>query len=322
MIGDQGSGIGDQGSVIRDQLLLTPQSSPYSSILISILNPHSSIFAAVRLALISDIHGNVSAFRAVLECIDQEGVDAILCLGDTVGYGPNPSECIDLMIERGIQSVLGNHDACVIDKLTDSFFSEPNRRLLRWTREHLRPDQMAWLEGLPMTIEHRTLGIVHWASNIGHRTSDIDAPDAPDAVDHPDAQATDPQSPIPDPRFIAAHASPINPDRWQWLDSAITCREVLSQVDYDFVFVGHTHVPALVPDQLGVFGLEKGYKFLINPGSVGQGRDHDRRASFGILDVGNYSYRNIRIHYDTAIHQAELDKLGYTKEEIRRLTNV
>jgi predicted phosphodiesterase len=256
----------------------------------------------VLLALISDIHGNLPAFQAVLERIDQEGVDAILCLGDTVGYGPNPSECIDLMIERGIPSVLGNHDACVIGKLTDNFFSEPNRGLLRWTREHLRPDQMAWLEGLPMTIGHRTL-------------DNDDSPPMRLAVEGSGEVALN-------PRFIAAHASPINPEQWEWLDSAITCREVLAQVDYDFVFVGHTHVPALVPDQLGVFGLERGYKFLINPGSIGQGRDHDRRASFGILDFGNFTYRNIRVHYDTAILKAQFDKLEYTKEEIRRLINV
>jgi len=291
----------------------------------------------VLLALISDIHGNLPAFQAVLERIDQEGVDAILCLGDTVGYGPNPSDCIDLMVKRGIPSVLGNHDACVIGKLTDTFFTEPNRGLLRWTREHLRPDQMAWLEGLPMTIENRASDIGHRASDIGHRTLDnghraldighraldighwtLDNDDSP-----PMRLAVEGSGEVAlNHRFIAAHASPINPEKWEWLDSAITCREVLAQVGYDFVFVGHTHVPALVPDQLGVFGLERGFKFLINPGSVGQGRDHDRRASFGILDFGSFTYRNIRVHYDTAILKAEFDKLGYAKEEIRRLINV
>lgn len=232
----------------------------------------------MRLALISDIHGNLPAFQAVLDRIDQEGVDATVCLGDTVGYGPYPSECIDVMMDRGIPSVLGNHDACMVGKLNFTFFGEPNRSLLRWTRDHLRPDQIAWLEGLPMVIEH-------------------------------------PAS------FIAAHASPINPERWQWLDSAITCREVLARVDYDFVFVGHTHVPALVSSELGVFGLERGYRFLINPGSVGQGRDHDRRASFGILDLDAFTYQNIRLHYDAIPLRASLTRLGYTDMEVKRLLN-
>jgi diadenosine tetraphosphatase ApaH/serine/threonine PP2A family protein phosphatase len=228
------------------------------------------------------------AFRAVLERIDQEGVDAILCLGDTVGYGPQPSECIDLMMERNIPSVMGNHDACVVGKLTENFFSEPNRSLLRWTRDTLRPDQIAWLEGLPMTMDN------------GQWTLDIEL----------------------DESFIAAHASPIHPERWRWLDSAITCREVLAEVYYKFVFVGHTHVPALVPSELGVFGLEQGYKFLINPGSIGQGRDHDRRASFGILDFEAFTYQNIRLHYDVSPLKASFDKLGYSNTQVKRLMNV
>lgn len=265
--------------------LLSPQSP--------IPNPQSS---KLKLALISDIHGNLPAFRAVLERIDAEGVDAILCLGDIVGYGPMPSECIDLMMERNIPSVMGNHDACVVGRLEYSFFREPNRSLLRWTADKLRHDQREWLSNLPMTLD--TPATSGGGQGVAHASS---------------------QGVV---RAIAAHASPIHPEKWQWLDSAITCREVLAQVDYDFVFVGHTHVPALIANELGVFGLEKGYKFLINPGSVGQGRDHDRRASFGILDFEAFTYQNIRLHYDNTMLLAAFDGLGYSSVDIRALMNV
>lgn len=287
------------------RLILNPLLSPQSSI----PNPQSS---KLKIALISDIHGNLPAFRAVLERIDAEGVDAILCLGDIVGYGPMPSECVDLMMERNIPSVMGNHDACVVGRLEYSFFREPNRSLLRWTADKLRHDQREWLSKLPMTLDTPAAsgggqGVEH-ASNQG--------------VEHASNQGVVQPSNQGVVRAIAAHATPINPEKWQWLDSAITCREVLARVDYDFVFVGHTHVPALIASELGVFGLERGYKFLINPGSVGQGRDHDRRASFGIIDFEAFTYQNIRIHYDNTMLLAAFEGLGYSSVDIRTLMSV
>jgi predicted phosphodiesterase len=251
----------------------------------------------VKIALISDIHGNMPALQAVLAEIDRMGVDMILCLGDIVGYGPQPAECIEILMGRNIMSVMGNHEACVVGLLNERFFGEPNRGLLKWTRDILKPEHLEWLERLPMTIQ----GSIAKSEN--HSERDL-------------------SDPIAVFSYVASHSSPKNPESWEWLDSAIRCREILDEFRVDFIFVGHTHIPALIANEMGVFGLELGYSYLINPGSVGQSRDHDRRASFGILDTGAFTYKNHRVEYDVHSVKAAFRELGYSDFQIKRLLNV
>lgn len=229
--------------------------------------------------------------------IDRREVDDILCLGDIVGYGPHPVECVEMVMDRGITSVMGNHDACVVGLLSDTFFAEPNRSLLRWTRTVLGNEHLAWMERMPMTIDG-------W---LAHRIVQ---------------SATKPPQPEHVYSFKASHASPQHPDKWEWLDSAIRCRELLSVFAADFIFVGHTHVPALIANELGVFGFESGYRYLINPGSVGQSRDHDKRASYAILDTNAFTCNVYRIDYDIRSTKSALYEMGYSEVEVRRLLNV
>ncbi|HCI72299.1 MAG TPA: metallophosphoesterase, partial [Balneola sp.] len=105
-----------------------------------------------KLALISDVHGNLPALEAVLEELDKHVPDHWLCLGDVVGYGPFPSECIDLIRERNIPTVMGNHDAGVAGLLTIRHFKGPNKELISLTNELLNNDQLKWLEKLPYTL--------------------------------------------------------------------------------------------------------------------------------------------------------------------------
>jgi predicted phosphodiesterase len=251
----------------------------------------------LKIALISDIHGNLAALEAVLSQIDLLEVDSILCLGDVVGYGPQPNECIDILINRGIPTLLGNHDACVIGRLNDRFFNEPNRGLLRWTRSNLKKDQIDWLESLPLLIE----GI--WCCDNNENNA---------IQSNKEGCYT----------YLATHASPQNPDAWEWLDSAIRCREILMDYEHDFVLVGHTHIPALIANEIGVFGLEKGYRFMVNPGAVGQSRDHDRRASFCTLDLKGMRYNMHRVDYEISRNWAILQNLGYKDNDIKRLLNI
>lgn len=242
----------------------------------------------MRLALISDVHGNAPALMAVLQKIDVLGADQILCMGDVVGYGPEPDQCIDLLRERGVACVLGNHDAAVCGRLEASFFLEPNRSLLQWTAENLTDENRAWLEGLKLTLTHREI------PGVGEEGSP----------------------------WVMCHASPLNPDRWEWLDSAITCREVLEKTDYQFIFAGHTHVPAVVANEMGIFGLEPGFRYLINPGAVGQSRDRDPRASFGLLDTEAFTYTPFRVDYPLNRTLGAYHRIGIDHAVARRLLNL
>lgn len=230
-----------------------------------------------KIAIISDIHGNVPALNAVLNFLDNEAPDIWICLGDIVGYGPFPSECIDIIRERNIITVMGNHDAGVAGLLTHKHFRDPNRKLIKKTTAALNKDQINWLRELPMTIKN-------------------------DELD-----------------FFAVHAHPYNAEKWEYIDSAIKAREILSRLEQSLCFVGHTHVPALVSDSIGINSYRKGHKFLINPGSVGQSRDGDFRASCCLLDTDLATCKIKRLEYNTERVLTELTNLGFTRSEAHRL---
>lgn len=223
-----------------------------------------------KIALISDVHANLTALTAVMKKLDEAKPDVWVCLGDIVGYGPNPSECIDVIRERGMICVLGNHDAGVCGKMPLKHFRSPNRRLIEMSQEMISKEQKSWLSNLPLTIN---------------------------------SMESD---------FLAAHASPERPEEWQYLESAFKVRELLPTIDQQFCFIGHTHRSAFVSDTIGLTELKKGHKYLINPGSVGQPRDGDARASCGILDTDELSYKNIRVPFDVAYVVAQLEELGFS----------
>lgn len=231
----------------------------------------------MQLALISDIHANLPALEAVLKKIDELKPDAILSLGDLVGYGPKPAECIDIIIDRKIQNVMGNHDAGVVGKQDLSLFREPNHSLLKWTAQNLSATQLAFLNESPYTIKSDEFN------------------------------------------FLAVHASPIEPGKWRYIQSAIDGRKILSDFPHDLCFVGHTHIPAIIADKLGVFSVKPGSKFIVNPGSVGQPRDHNKQASFGIFNFDDFSYQNFRVEFNKTHVFQQLEEIGIKREDARRL---
>ncbi len=115
----------------------------------------------MKLALISDIHGNLPALEAVLRSIKNERVDSIICLGDIVGYGARPNECIELLKDENIPSILGNHDATVIGRLSPSFMNSNARVASEWTIEQLTKINIEFLKSLPLTLEFETILCVH-----------------------------------------------------------------------------------------------------------------------------------------------------------------
>ncbi len=195
----------------------------------------------MRIAVLSDIHANLPALEACLVKLDKLDYDHVISLGDHVGYGPYPNEVIDIMRDLNIPTVLGNHDAAAVGRISLRMFREPNHSLLAWTRDNLTDENRDYLLNAPLTIQGDN--------------------------------------------WIAAHASPINPEEWAYLNSAPLCREVLGKIDQTFCLIGHTHIPGVIPDRIGVFNVKPGHRYVINPGSIGQPRDSSRLASFGILDT-------------------------------------
>ncbi len=214
----------------------------------------------MRYALISDIHANLEAFRAVLEALHRLRFDAILFLGDAVGYGPDPGPCVDLLRELAdaypFWGVRGNHDAAVLDDRELEHFNPHARAALLWTREQLSEDQQAFLATLPLMQELET-------------------------------------------GELMVHASPLDPDGWEYITQIFEAREVLEYVANWIVLVGHTHIQVAYVETGGriqvhtgdVEGdpspipLDQASRYLINPGSVGQPRDGIREAAWGLLDT-------------------------------------
>ncbi len=230
-----------------------------------------------KIALISDIHANLQALEMVLNHLDEQQPDYWVCLGDIVGYGGQPAECVSLLMERDFYRVKGNHDAGVTGELSLKHFREPNRSLIAKTKELLNPKQIEWLKNAPLKIENS------------------------------------------EDKWVAAHASPMEPDKWTYLESAFTVRAILSEQKATFCFVGHTHQPSLVSDRIGLHKIIKDHKYLINPGSVGQSRDKDYRASCGLLDTDQMNYHNYRLDYDISLTVRELKSMNYNREDIYRL---
>jgi diadenosine tetraphosphatase ApaH/serine/threonine PP2A family protein phosphatase len=228
----------------------------------------------VRYAILSDIHGNLDALQAVLADATPR-VDALICLGDVVGYGPDPGPCLELMAERAVVLVAGNHEHGVAGRLDLDWFNTYARAAVEWTRARLDGDHRHYLGGLPLT-------------------ADLD-----------------------DATFV--HASPREPEEWEYLVSAEDGFEAFASFATRLCFVGHSHRPAVWalgswgPEFLpGGFDLavEVGRRYIVNVGSVGQPRDRDCRAAYAIWDVGARRIAGRRVAYDVAAVRRKIARAG------------
>ncbi len=240
-------------------------------------------------AIISDIHSNLEAFTAVLERIDSLGVDRIVCLGDIVGYSSNPNECVELVRKRGIRSVAGNHDVRAAGLKEPSDFNEIAREALLWTRRVLDEENLHFLKGLPERLY------------------------------------------LDDGRVIAVHGALTDGTDTYILSPWIALRnfEEMKALPHPphLCFFGHTHVRIVYRYMGGkvitVFDdeivLNPRDIYLINPGSVGQPRDRDPRASFLIYDTEGGTVTFHRVPYDIDACQRKIEEAGLPRELGERL---
>jgi predicted phosphodiesterase len=253
-------------------------------------------------AVISDVHSNLEALTTVLADIESRGIETIYCLGDVVGYGPNPGECLDLIIEKTKWCVLGNHDYAVFYEPTN--FNYGAEQACFWTRFSLedepetdrRSRRWGFLGELPM---RRTL-----KTKMGENSAAID--------------------------FV--HASPRKPINEYIFPDDVYTNPIKVRVLFERVkhicFVGHTHLPGVfldepdfyLPDELGnVYPIVEDEKAIINIGSVGQPRDGDNRASYVYVEDNEVNF--VRLEYDfetTAKKIMAIDKLdNFHAERLR-----
>lgn len=215
----------------------------------------------LKYAIISDIHANLEALKAVLEDIKKRDIDHIVCLGDVVGYNANPNECCELLRKEDIPTILGNHDAVACGIEEPWGFNPVALTAAIWTREELSEENHEWLRNLP------------------------------------DVQKVN--------GFLAVHGSPTNRNSYlfSWED-ILPHVPYVEERDCSLCFFGHTHSPGIFSadgiydvDDNSKFELGNGKVFFVNPGSVGQPRDGDPRASYGILDSETHEYELVRLSY-------------------------
>ena len=238
----------------------------------------------MRYAILSDIHSNLEALTAVLNSFATQHVDRYLCLGDVVGYGANPEACLDLLRRCEAASVCGNHDWACIGRFELNWFNDAAKRALLWTRDQLGFSDLDYLRRLPPVLTEELLTCVHGT------------------LRHPERF-----------EYLA--------DVAQAVDVANACRTLCC-------FVGHTHVPLVVeydrrqervlrvltaPSELAEVRLSNDpaqLRYVLNPGSVGQPRDGDPRASCAMLDTTAMAYSIQRISYDVATAQQKIRQAG------------
>lgn len=241
--------------------------------------------AVARFAFISDIHANIEALRGVMTALERARPDGIICLGDLVGYGPHPEACIDMVLDRCDYTVQGNHDRAVVDDAELSRFNAGARAAIQYTRDRLSD------------AHHRKLAALPCMGNLDqvvvtHANPDLDAPS-----DY-----------LNDPSIAAA---------------------AFGAFDAHCLFVGHTHIPmafgtpdigyarvepadvriAFLPPNVPL-RLDSKYRYILNPGSVGQPRDGNPDASYGILDTEKRTFTVSRVAYDVEAVQRDMIRAG------------
>lgn len=233
----------------------------------------------MRYLIISDLHSNLEATSAVFEAAAGE-YDRVLCCGDVVGYGPSPNEVIERLTDCGATVIRGNHDKAACDLDGTEWFNDSAERAIRWTRSTLTPAHRMFLRDLPVG-----------PSISSHR------------------------------HFQLVHGSLLDED--QYLYDEGDAYDALNATSVPITFFGHTHLPCyfalnrqgeLVSEFLEGAARHVGFQiqlgkdtsYLINPGSVGQPRDHDPRAAYALFDSSERTVELKRVEYDVEAVQERM----------------
>ncbi len=238
----------------------------------------------MRCAILADIHGNLAAFQAVLGDIEERGgADEIWCLGDIIGYGPDPSECIELLRRYDHLCVAGNHDWAAIGKVDISDFNPEAAAACQWTGQQLSDEDVRFLDSLPLTLNRGDFTIVHGS----------------------------PREPTWE-YVLSTQSAKMN---FRFFNTRY-CLIGHAHVPLVFELAGETCLLKELPAE-----LELGEnRLIINPGSVGQPRDGDPRAAYAIYDEKVKTIYHHRVAYDIEATQEKMVVYGLPKFLVTRLS--
>jgi predicted phosphodiesterase len=239
----------------------------------------------VRIAVLSDIHGNLHALEAVLESIGRDEPDAVWCLGDLVGYGPRPNRCCTLVADRADICLIGNHDLGVLGRLDLEDFSHDAAASARWTASILEDEPRRYLESLESQSDQGEIGLYH-------------------------ASARDPVWEYVLTPFAALASF------------AVSAARVLL-VGHSHVALAFGLAEQRLETMIAPAGTELDLagdgRWILNPGSVGQPRDGDPRAAWLLLDLDAQRADYRRVEYDVARTQEEIRARGLPEPLAERL---
>ena len=241
----------------------------------------------MRYAIIADIHANLAAFTAVLDDIERRGgAEEIWCLGDVVGYGPDPHQCIELLRQYNHVCVAGNHDWAVIGKLDTSSFNPYAAAACHWTAQQLSPEDIQYLESLPLVIEKGDFTVVHGS----------------------------PREPIWEYLLSTSNAK----ENLAYFQSKFC---LIGHSHVPLIFKYSETDGCSFSQFLPNIGLVLGEsRLIINPGGVGQPRDGDPRASYAIYDDEARAITHYRIPYDIGATQSRMMEHGLPQRLVVRLS--
>jgi predicted phosphodiesterase len=235
--------------------------------------------------VLSDVHANLAALESVLE--DAGKVDAVWCLGDLVGYGPNPNECIELIQEQPeLICLTGNHDAACYGLINPVTFNYDARLAVEWTQSVLTEDSLEFLRTRPQT---EVVGDV-----------------------------------------TLAHGSPRQPVLEYLLDT-YAALENMAYFETDYCLIGHSHIPLMFSQEDVLSDVRLSFpppgqtqqlypRAILNPGSVGQPRDRDRRASYALFDPEFETWKITRVEYDIRATQEDMRAVDLPPRHVDRLS--
>jgi len=241
----------------------------------------------MKIGIISDIHSNSEALNCVLKTIEK--VDEFICLGDIVGYGADPNYCIEKIKDLNCRCIGGNHDFAAVGKLNINYFNYAARAAILWTSRQLKKDNVNFLLSLNKKIELKN-------------------------------------------NVFAVHGSPQEPILEYILDKN-TANLIFSKFNFKIYFVGHSHVAGCFSfnennNQIdyinfsngGYVEISKDKRYIINCGSVGQPRDGNPKASYGIYDL-KYGIVNIyRVSYPINLTKSKIINAGLPRSLADRLS--
>jgi len=238
----------------------------------------------MRCGFFSDVHSNVEALKVVVEDLEKEKVDQILFLGDAVGYGPDPNECTTIINEVADVKLMGNHDYAALGLIETNLFNTYAQKSMEWTKSVLTEESLKSLSSY----------------NMDHRFD----------------------------QSYSVHSTPKEPQEWNYILNLDDAEENFGFFNKQICLIGHSHTPVIIKkfDDRHCFlheeswtKIEKGFKYIINIGSVGQPRDGSNQACYLIYDTKEKVAILKRLPYDFKKTQAKMKKKGLPQYLIDRL---